>query len=90
MQEFVEKNLWQILLLLVGLAILYATIASQVRANDERIDGVERKQIEFQAALIGITNNQTQILLLQQNDATLKDDIIEIKQDIREIKELIR
>lgn len=69
-QSFIENNLWQILLLGGGLIILYATIAGQVRANDDRLDKLE-------TVLVSVTANQTQILLIQQrqdtNDSALKD-----------------
>lgn len=49
---------------------MYATIAGQVRANDDRLDKLE-------TVLVSVTANQTQILLIQQrqdtNDSALKD-----------------
>ena len=79
LQSFVEKNLWQILLLVGGVVILYSSIVNKVSANDDRISKLE-------SAIIGISDNQTQILLIQQQQANTNSAIIEIKVDIKEIK----
>jgi regulator of sigma D len=81
-QLFIEKNAWQIIVLVGGMIIVYSTIANQVRANTSELDRIT-------VLMDGIVENQTQILLLQKDSEVTHEDIMEIKDDIKEIKQFL-
>lgn len=71
LQNFVQANAWQIVILGGGALLL----ASQVKANTNDIDTLK-------GAVIGITNNQTQILLIQQEQDTTESVIKDLKDEM--------
>lgn len=79
LQSFIEKNVWQVFVVGGGAILL----ASQVRANSGEIETMKQ-------AIIGITENQTQILLIQQQAHVVQEDIEEIKDELKEIKNLVK
>lgn len=79
LDDFVRKYAWGILGLLVFITIFYANTLTRVEALEESVDKME-------SVLVGISENQTQILLIQQDQLNIKDDITDIKLDIATIK----
>lgn len=80
LQQFISKNAWGILAILVTVGFLYASTIGRVTALENEITSMRD-------IVAGINDNQTQILLIQQKQLDVDDDIEEIKIDIREIKD---
>ena len=76
LNNFVEKNLWSLLVVLVGLAVIYKGIIKDVQANRDSIDTIEEAQIE-------IVSNQQSIIELQVNQVNIAQDISDIKLDVK-------
>jgi len=83
LNNFIEKNAWGLLVALIGVAVAYAILNSEVKAQDKRINTIE-------AAQIMIVENQKDIIELQTNQTNDSKAIGEIKTDIGEIKSDIK
>ena len=76
LNNFVEKNLWSLLVVLVGLAVIYSGITKDVQANRDSINTIEEAQIV-------IIQNQQSIIELQVNQSHLVQTVTEIKTDVK-------
>lgn len=80
LNNFVEKNAWGILAALIGISVAYATLTSRVSANEQKIENISQAQF-------AIIENQKSIIELQANQVNLKDDVNEIKKDVKTLLE---
>ena len=76
LNKFVEKNLWGILVTLVGVVVAYTTLSFRVQIQAKRIDNIEECQKT-------IVENQKTIVHLQTIQNGLIEDISEIKEDVK-------
>lgn len=76
LNEFVEKNLWAIIIVVAGLIANWTLTGSQVKANSNKIKSMEEAQIV-------IVENQKDIIELQVNQVNMAQDIGEIKLDVK-------
>lgn len=83
LNNFVEKNMWGIIMMIVAGSIFYATIRSEVRAMETKLQSVED-------AIVGIVENQKDIIRIQEHEEVIQQDIKEIKEELKEIKKLLR
>jgi len=82
LNHFVEKNAWGILAFLFLIIVSYTTISNQIQAQDIRISKIEQ-------ALLIQSENQREIIVLQQKQQVNEEYIKEIKEDLREIKKAL-
>ena len=78
LNDFIEKNAWSIIIALVGVAVAYTILSTQVKAQDHKIESIEEAQFV-------IIENQKSIIQLQTNQTNITHDIQEIKIDVKEI-----
>ena len=76
LNKFVEKNLWGILVTLVGVVVAYTTLSYKVKVQAQRIDNLQNCQKS-------IIDNQNNIIKLQIVQQRLIEDISEIKEDVK-------
>ena len=76
LNKFVEKNLWGILVTLVGVVVAYTTLSYKVKVQAQRIDNLQNCQKS-------ILENQSNIIKLQIVQQRLIEDISEIKEDVK-------
>ena len=76
LNKFVEKNLWGILVTLVGVVVAYTTLSYKVKVQAQRIDNLQNCQKS-------IIDNQSNIIKLQIVQQRLVEDISEIKEDVK-------
>ncbi len=76
LNKFVEKNLWGILVALVGVVVAYTTLSYKVKVQTQRIDN-------FQNCQKSIIDNQNNIIKLQIIQQRLIEDLSEIKEDVK-------
>ena len=76
LNKFVEKNLWGILVALVGVVVAYTTLSYKVKVQTQRIDN-------FQNCQKSIIDNQNNIIKLQIIQQRLVNDLSEIKKDVK-------
>lgn len=78
LNDFVERNLWAIIMLVIGGAIFYATISSSVTANAKEIDDLNKKVDSLQSLV-------ERIIILEEHDKTFAEDLSEMKTDLKSI-----
>ena len=76
LNKFVEKNLWGILVTLIGVIVAYTTLNYKVKVQAQRIDNLQNCQKS-------IIDNQSNIIKLQIIQQRLVEDISEIKKDVK-------
>jgi len=79
MQEFIQKNAWNLLVTGGAIVIAFATLSSRVNA-------IENDHTELENRLIKIENLTERLVVLEERDRNITEDISEIKSDIRSIK----
>lgn len=79
LNNFIEKNAWSILIVIVGMSIFYANVSATLKAQAKDIDDLE-------SAIVNIVQNQKDIIVLQQQQQTVDRDIVEIKDSLKDIK----
>lgn len=79
---FVEKNIWSILAVIIGLAIFYNSTNFRIKAQDRRITILE-------TAISDIVENQKKIIILTEHQKATDENIRIIKQDIKDIKIIV-
>lgn len=79
LNNFVEKNAWSMLIVIIGMACFYATVNATLEAQAKDIDDLE-------SAIVNIVQNQKDIIVLQQQQQTVDRDIVEIKDSLKDIK----
>lgn len=82
LNTFIEKNAWSIIAFIVIFVISYTTLSNKIEAQASRMDRIETTQQL-------LTENQRDIIILQQRQSQTEEVIREIKQDIKEIKALL-
>ena len=81
--KFVEKNAWAILMLIASLIYF---VGGFFPSNNAKIEAMSEDISRIEQAILTISQNQEKIIILQEKQNTTDANIIEIKQDIREIK----
>ena len=90
--KLIEKNAWAILIFVAS--IIYF-IGSFFTGNDAQIAALAKDVDRMEEAIVTISKNQQDILVLQEKQNTSEEDILEIKQnmatkeDVANLKELI-
>ena len=79
MQEFIQKNAWNLLVTGGAIVIAFATLSSKVNA-------IENDHTELENRLTKIENLTERLVVLEERDRNITEDISEIKSDIRSIK----
>ena len=77
--QFIRDNFWNLAVLIVGIAIAYTALNAQVDAIAETVDKNEQK-ISSLADLV------SRVIVLEEKDKSITDDILEMKQDLKDIK----
>lgn len=67
---------WAVIMTIVAMIIAWATLSAKVEASAQEVSNV-RTLIE-------------RVIVLEEHDSNLREDILEIKQDLKEIKVLVR
>lgn len=78
LNEFIEKNIWAIIIVGIGIAINWTMVRSEVMANTNKIKTIEEAQFV-------VIENQKDIIELQVNQVNMAGDISEIKLDVKEL-----
>lgn len=72
LQKFIQDNGWSILISFIVIAMAWATLNAKVNANAEEIDS--------------LTILVERVIRLEEHDENVAEDIIEIKEDLKDIK----
>lgn len=81
--SFFEKNSWEMVMSMIALIIWTVTLFKQVEENSVHVQANEAKLGEIQVLV-------ERIIKLEEHDITFKEDLEEIKQELKEIKVLVR
>jgi len=84
--KFFEKNAWAIVMLVASLLYFFGGFFSN---NNAEISALAKDIDRIEQAIMIISENQDKIIILQQQQSKTDDNIQEIKQDIRDIKQAL-
>ena len=85
--KFFEKNAWAIVMLVASLLYFFGGFFSN---NNAEISALAKDVDRIEQAIILISENQDKIIILQQQQIKTNENIQEIKQDIRDIKQALK
>lgn len=83
LNEFIEKNVWSILILLATIIIFYTKVDTNIKAQDTRLDKLE-------TSFSDVIQIQKDIIIIQQKQNNSVEDIGEIKGDLKDIKKALK
>jgi len=84
--KFFEKNAWAVIMLVASLLYFFGGFFSN---NNAEISALAKDIDRIEQAIVIISENQDKIIVLQQQQTKTDDNIQEIKQDIRDIKQAL-
>jgi hypothetical protein len=82
-QKFITDNLWGIIAFGVAMTIFYAT-------TNVRLNNIEAHAQEARQEAASLRTLIERVIVLEEHDRNFADDIAEIKQDIKEIKQAVK
>jgi hypothetical protein len=81
--DFLSRNAWAIIMIVGSSVLFYAN-------TNSRLGQIEAKAVEAREEAASLRSLVERIIILEEHDKTIVDDIAEIKQDLKEIKQLVR
>lgn len=79
MKDFIQKNTWNLLITAIATVIAFTTLSA-------RVDVIAQDHDEINIRLSKIEDLTQRLIILEERTSQDKEDIQEIKQDIKDIK----
>lgn len=80
MQEFIQKNLWNIIITAGAILIAFSTLSGRVQAVESDHDTLE-------ARIVKIEDLTERLIVIEERTGNNREDILEIKNDIKDLKD---